>query len=1159
MSRFFRLGLEMSFSIDSHIVVMICISVGLWLLTRFVFEKRILNVLRQAEAADYPKYASRLALNAALRHISGCVVLAGAVVIATWVTLNILVPNVPDSDDGLSTLVSLRAGIEEVLEHARAFTLGTWVFLLGFLAALWLFLSFRSTKTKWSSAIEAQHQAVVCELRDLKPDAVRARVAERHPEKLAAFDKDVEALVSANQTALDATLDLPVLSMGADQGARGSLRDLEQFIVAEPVLSEDAPPERQAELAGLHEEMKEGIGRRLRELKREMRFKVVTLTGERDVSVDAAERDIRDVTASKSVQTQRLRDLMAEAELERYNSLATSQVRSEPELFREWVTALLSSEKAVRGAGFLGKLARVAVIVVLITGLVGVSAKVNGPNAVAQLRNIELTMAGRLSDAEFAKTMAGAADDSVDDEVELASDADTEIQLANAMRESVALAIQAGHLGAATRTITHRQRFELGAVGARQEILRSSARVAPTRAVMSAAVTATFRASTPSVPKAAAQFEGMLQQSIDRRIERMRAHEPTWRKMRAAAVRPASRDLVSKQFFKAVFPGDRLPAPGAMQLWVDRATVDVARNAVRSGSIPSGYTAAARVDAMPGIISDRDRRVVRDASNKMPHNVSSHIDRVNTGRVDAGSLHRSAPSPIRGTPVTSTYARTFPTNTSARGGGGVNARSYSSIRFNRRVGGVVIGRNPFASEIELSIVEFRAEFRRTLRGEVIEIMLVPEVGSPIYIGAFHPAIAHHALAYAADGRVVAATLPQIQQESDGGHQVEVPTRPVVVHPAFEDTTFACAAIEIDRFVDDNMYGGLHAQAEAMIAARDAVTRFGRALEVAPSGQFTAASIGDYLQDVQAYVQSCGATGTCFPVEDYAKAGLNFSGAQELLSCMARNSDVAASCRSNIILLNNSMAYSVDSGVREQPYTLDAELRFLRLDAHRGDPLWPMDFIVQAVPVSLHEGEGDLPDDLDPWVFPVWGDDLRAMVELYVKVDVEAGQVLNHMQQFTVLQRMFRLALDGTLGVNFPIEKLIEMHEATKPFVNERRHEHWNFPHASPPSQILDFFDKEAWGLRSALSELTRSRSETLCGEKASALLDLSSGQSLPEDADLWSGVLEVAAVCEPEDNKFAPSNLTQRVEALHRLNLIEEALSVHAAHGIPSPLGCPPL
>ncbi|WP_424984311.1 hypothetical protein [Microbulbifer sp. S227A] len=1149
----------MSFSVSPEIYYLALAGLAVWIVCRWILEPRARRGLTGASPVSYPQNAGKLVVWTTLRQVGGAIVLAAAVIFAVWGALSALVPRLPESDDGLSTLVTLRAGFEEALAAAQSVTVTALLVLLGFLALVWLFISYRATRSKWSSSIETRRADVKRDIEAFSNAEVRTRAKERCPAELAEFQQLVDHLVVANTATLDAVRGLPVMTMGQDDAARASINDLEEIIRH---MSEAGPDADEA--GGVGEVLEEEVQQRadviaqlqktLDDVKSQVRVPLMTLHGEREVSAEAAEADLLNITASADAQASRLREIIADAEVERQEALASSSARSEPELYREWAAAFATGETAVKGAGLFGRLARVGVTVVLMLGLVGVGAQINGPMAIDQLRNLELSLGSDLADQEFAAELEAAPSPS-ETAAELASDAETVEQLSNAMRQSVVLAMQAGHLGTSPRRgFAPRQRFDLSAVGARQEILRASTRVAPTRASSGAASATTFRASTPSVSPAVSEFNDILDASIQRRIDSMRAHEPTWRQMRAAAARPASRDLVSQQFLRAVFSGERLPAPSAMRLWVDRATVDVARTAVRSGSIPSGYTASTRVEALPGIISDRDRRLFHDFDSRTPRNVATHTASVRSGGIDPGSLHRSAPNSFRGTPVQSAYARTFPT--SASPGGSVSARSYTRIRFNRRVGGVVIGREPSSSDVALDIVGFDAVFSG---GEMLEIALTPEGAAPILIGSFHPAIAHHALAYAADGRVVAATLPQIQQETPpGGHEINVPTRPVVVHPAFEDTAFACSAIEIDRFVDRNMFRKSD-DALIMVTGREAVSSFARILDIARSQQYTVESMAEFLQSIQSYTAECGTGGSCFPIEDYSKAGLNYSGAQALLNCLGANTDVVGNCQPAIRNLRNDASYSVDSGVRELPYALDSELTFLRRDANRANILWPMDFIVQAVPVSLY-GDTDVPEDLEPWVFPQWEDDLRALVELYVKSDPEASQILDQIQQFTVLQRLFRLALDGQLGLDFPIDALIDMQIATKPYVKDLRHEHWNFRHDEPPSAILEMFAEEALGLRAALRREVQGKPGSACATRGEALLEASAGESFPEGATLWAEIQEVAALCQGASASFSLTGLTRRVEALNRLNLIEEALSVHAASQTPrTGAVCPPL
>jgi hypothetical protein len=251
------------------------------------------------------------------------------------------------------------------------------------------------------------------------------------------------------------------------------------------------------------------------------------------------------------------------------------------------------------------------------------------------------------------------------------------------------------------------------------------------------------------------------------------------------------------------------------------------------------------------------------------------------------------------------------------------------------------------------------------------------------------------------------------------------------------------------------------------------------------------------------------------------------------------------------------AFAVDSGVRELPYSLDPELTFLQRSANAGDPLWPLDFIVQAVPISLTDTPLEIPDDLEPWTFPAMRAELRKMVELSVSHDPASQRTLDEMQQFTVLQRLFRLALNGNLGLEFPLHKLIDMQKATQPFVRVQRQERWNVNHSAPREEFVEMLQTEEAGLVSALQKISRSESGSAeCRDFANMQVAAQRAAPWPKGESLWPTVGKALELCR---SAVGFEELDMRLVALRRLDLIDEALAISEALGKSQPPGCPPL
>ncbi len=122
-------------------------------------------------------------------------------------------------------------------------------------------------------------------------------------------------------------------------------------------------------------------------------------------------------------------------------------------------------------------------------------------------------------------------------------------------------------------------------------------------------------------------------------------------------------------------------------------------------------------------------------------------------------------------------------------------------------------------------------------------------------------------------------------------------------------------------------------------------------------------------------------------------------------------------------------FQIWSGVRELPYTVDGDLRFLQPPPE--EATWPLQFMLQ---VAFTSEPGFLADekgaenyvDQDPWEFPELKEFIGLSVMKGITQNPQDAKIFAEVREFTVLQRLFRAALDGKLGPNFPTEKLIDL-------------------------------------------------------------------------------------------------------------------------------------
>jgi hypothetical protein len=145
-----------------------------------------------------------------------------------------------------------------------------------------------------------------------------------------------------------------------------------------------------------------------------------------------------------------------------------------------------------------------------------------------------------------------------------------------------------------------------------------------------------------------------------------------------------------------------------------------------------------------------------------------------------------------GTTPRATLLREFPHAAEAVGQGAAEAvhafaraRSYAALRGFSKIGGVLVGLLPEEGP-DLAITGL--DWNDTASG--VTLSLQTAKGNKLSYGPFRAEIIRIALAYAADGRPITATMP-----------ITPIGRQVLLHPALVDTALGCEARLIDQFVD----------------------------------------------------------------------------------------------------------------------------------------------------------------------------------------------------------------------------------------------------------------------------------------------------------------------------------------------------------------------
>lgn len=369
------------------------------------------------------------------------------------------------------------------------------------------------------------------------------------------------------------------------------------------------------------------------------------------------------------------------------------------------------------------------------------------------------------------------------------------------------------------------------------------------------------------------------------------------------------------------------------------------------------------------------------------------------------------------------------------------ARSFAKLNTFHRVGGVVIGREP--GQDGLAHVDVRdVRWDEDVQGRMRLSLILAGIGS-IPIGPVLTEVIRQALAYAADGRSLAVTI--VNTEIVGAQKI-------ILHPVLVDSPLGCEFIEIDKFVFH--YGDpatMSKQSRELDAARsaDALYRFARLHRLRPHAmEESKANIDTQTtelvvredQDLQRGLLDVtrfeGSNRSPFAkltdIYDSELVGMMkrcLDDAERLLNefglCIANASRAVQVDESRWTILRESPAkMNLVSAVRDNEYDVDPQLTFLSppTTGAANDLLWPLNFFIQAT------YESGVRHTESAWDFPYLQDAITQSVAGLVQTNDVARAIVADVGSFTVLQRLFRLAFRGSLGEDFPLEKLVALAE-----------------------------------------------------------------------------------------------------------------------------------
>jgi len=405
----------------------------------------------------------------------------------------------------------------------------------------------------------------------------------------------------------------------------------------------------------------------------------------------------------------------------------------------------------------------------------------------------------------------------------------------------------------------------------------------------------------------------------------------------------------------------------------------------------------------------------------------------------------------------------FPANSKLRAST-VRARSFHRLRGFSRVGGVLIGRPPLEHDSILPATDLRWE---GVDGDSrLALTIVREGHSDIDLGLFDPELIGLALAYSADGRpttvtmVTAAPLTELK---------------ILIHPTLEDTGIGCLATRLDQMVDETTSGQvflkeLRDRTLRTIEKQHAFYSFSWAVrakflssgdskpstlmlkQIGLDEMITRVVQEKLLSNFELANQALASPSderkfmhikSAFYDADLLasmEACVESTDLDSYLSCLTSKIEpLADSYDEQLRWAAPPPEYQPWSGVREAGYSLHESFDFARWTPETNR--FPIEFTYQLAfttppflvqsskPWYVDDNESRKSySDINPWEFTSYKEQINEAILKKYHGDAEYRRILSDMSNFVILQRIFRLALDGKFGEEFQVANLAKLSE-----------------------------------------------------------------------------------------------------------------------------------
>jgi hypothetical protein len=356
-----------------------------------------------------------------------------------------------------------------------------------------------------------------------------------------------------------------------------------------------------------------------------------------------------------------------------------------------------------------------------------------------------------------------------------------------------------------------------------------------------------------------------------------------------------------------------------------------------------------------------------------------------------------------------------------------------------RARGVIFGRSIDGNGPALSDIRWSDD-----QDGRIQLQVLP-TGSEEWrdLGSFASGTVNQALRYAADRRVVAVTM--------------VPGSPfarleIQLNPELLDTALGCRVVTIDRFVDT-----LDSAIPIVVEHRHAVEKLQLLMNVVAShpaelcnAKQSESALDNLLKSrTPPPPQFVDRVRTAVKADPAALAAV--SAALECGQRVASNEAIACACEARPEIQAAKALYvpnDVTSQVREREFTADPQFSWMRRsDNALGDLEFWLHMTLQR---QTKDGQpySDPATDSDVLAIDFADDDLRTLNETMPKLiksyvtspkglDTPYTTFMRPIEDFVILQRFFRLALESKFGPAFPKQKLITLERSTRTLVKKQ--------------------------------------------------------------------------------------------------------------------------